>query len=477
MSKMQQLLSDKPRLINIGLRSFADGARQRGAEVFPLDWRPPGRGDAYLARLVALLADDDAGPGAAVAAANRIALQRLSESQPVWVDVQPARQALADMDDHTILHAGPLVAWEDMCGPMRGGIIGALIYEGLAGDPKEAKALAGSGQVQLAPCHSRYAVGPMAGIISPSMPVVVVRNEAYGNVAFATLNEGWGRTLRFGAYDEAVMARLKWMEQTLAPALKKAIKHLGGINVKSITARALQMGDECHNRDLAATALLFKELAPALAAVNLRGGVLREVLHFLSQQEHFFLNISMAACKASLHAAAGLSNSTLVTVVARNGVEVGIQVSCSGERWYTAPATIPLGLFFPGYSEGDANPDLGDSAISETAGIGAFAMGAAPAIVQFVGGTPEDALRFTLEMYEITLGENPHYALPPLSFRGTPTGIDIRRVVETGIAPVVNTGIAHKESGHGLVGAGIVPVPLECFEKALRGVAEAMNVH
>jgi len=466
------LLHSDPAVLNLGLAQFADGPAALGIPVVYLDWQPPGRGDPELARLGAELADDTQGLGARIAAANRLALERLIGAEPMWVDVRPAGEALADMTPTTILHAGPPIAWERMCGAMRGGIIGALLYEHLAGTPEEAEKLAASGAIRFAPCHSRDAVGPMAGIISASMPVMIVENAPGGTRAFATFNEGWGRTLRFGAYDDSVIDRLRWMARVLAPALRQAVQRLGGINVKSLTARALHMGDEAHNRDLAGTSLLFKTLAPALAAGDLPRGDLVAVLEFLAQQEHFFLNVSMAACKGMLMAAEPIPNCTLVTAIARNGVEVGIRVSGLGPAWFTAPALVPDGLFFAGFSAADANPDLGDSAISETAGIGAFVMGAAPAIVQFVGGTPADALRYTKAMYRITLGENPNYTLPALDFRGAPLGIDVRKVVETNTAPVINTGIAHRQPGHGLVGAGVVPAPLGCFEAAERAMAD-----
>jgi hypothetical protein len=357
------------------------------------------------------------------------------------------------MTPTTILHAGPPIEWKRMCGAMRGGIIGALLYEGLANTPEEAEGLAGSGQIQFAPCHSRNAVGPMAGIISPSMPVMIVENKPGDTRAFATMNEGWGRALRFGAYDEAVLQRLRWMETVLAPALRVAVQTLGGVNIKAQPA-CLAHGRRSYNRDLAAPRCSLRQPRPA--AGELSRPDLVAVLNFLSRQEHFFLNVSMAACKAMLLAAENIPASTLVTAVARNGVDVGIRVSGLGATWFTAPATVPHGLYFPGFSEADANPDLGDSAISETAGLGAFVMGAAPAIVQFVGGTPADARRYTEMMYRITLGENPHYTLPPLDFRGAPTGIDVRKVVETNVALVINTGIAHTQPGQGLVGAGVV---------------------
>jgi hypothetical protein len=462
-------------LINLGLAQFADGPLAVGAPVMAVDWQPPGRGDPELARLCGELADDREGLGARVAAANRLALERLIAAEPRLVEVRPAGEVLAGMTPTTILHAGPPIEWGNMCGAMRGGIVGALLYEGLADTPQAAEQLAASGQIQFAPCHSRDAVGPMAGIVSASMPVMVVENAAGGTRAFATFNEGWGRALRFGAFDDQVLTRLHWMADVLAPAVRQAVQRLGGLDIRSLTARALHMGDEVHNRDLAGTSLLFKALAPALAASDLSRDDLVAVLDFLAHQEHFFLNVSMAACKSMLLATEGIPYSTVVTALARNGVDVGIRVGGLGPAWFTAPATVPDGLYFPGFSREDANPDLGDSAISETAGVGAFVMGGAPAIVQFVGGTPAEALRYTENMYGITVGENPNYTLPVLNFRGAPLGIDVRRVVETNIAPVINTGIAHREPGHGLVGAGVVEAPLACFEAALRAMAAWLN--
>lgn len=467
---MTDLLMTPPRVVVLGPSHFATGPASAGAPTLALDWRPPARGDAALARLLAALGDDDEGLGARIAAANRQALARLTAADPVLIDIVPARDVLRDMGPTTILHSGPPLAWEAMCGPMRGGIIGALRYERLAENAAEAEAIIAAGAVEFAPCHTRDAVGPMAGIISPSMPVLVVENAAAGTRAYANLNEGLGRVLRFGAYDDGVIEHLLWMERALAPALRAAIRRLGGLNLKGIIARALHMGDEVHNRNAAASGLLFKALAPQLAGIGLPTGTLVTILEFLGQHEHFFLNFSMAASKAALLAAADMPYSTLVTAIARNGVHTGIQVSGLGRRWFTAPAPIPQGLYFPGYGEHDANPDLGDSAITETAGLGGFAMGAAPAIVRFVGGTPAAAIQATEEMYTISLGEHPAYTLPALDFRGTPVGIDVRHVVERGTAPLINTGIAHREPGFGNIGAGVVTAPLTCFEGALRAM-------
>jgi hypothetical protein len=466
-------LLDRPKTVNVGVKLFYAPMAER-TQAIHVDWRPAGWGDAALARIVAQLADDTAPDslGAKIYRANQEALSRIVAARPVLVDIKPAREVMPGMAEKTILHAGPPIEWERMCGPMRGAVIGALIYEGWASSPEEAIDLAGSGQIQFGSCHEHDAVGPMAGIISPSMPVWVVRNESFDTTAFATMNEGWGRTLRFGAFDQKVIDRLNWMEKILAPAMKSVIEACNGIDLKSMIAQALMMGDECHNRDIAATNLFFKLAASALVEADLPASVVREAITFLGNHEHFFLNLAMAASKSTVMAIEGLDYSTVVTAIARNGVEVGIRVSGTEDAWYCATADVPQGLYFPGYSEADANPDLGDSAITETAGIGAFAMGAAPAIVQFVGGTSEDAVRYTNEMYEITVGSNESYRLPTMSFIGSPTGIDVRKVVETGILPVINTGIAHKEPGYGLVGAGIVRAPQGAFEKAMKALAE-----
>ena len=465
-------------VINIGLAEFAAPPAAHGATVVRVDWRPPAQGERELGLLLARMEDDADDPiGATVAAANGLALERLLAARPLLVDIQPARHAVPIFKsaERLLLHSGPPIAWERMCGPMRGAAIGAMLFEGWAADPDAASAMADKGEVEFAACHSAGAVGPMAGVVSPSMPVVVVENATGGNRAFATLNEGLGRVLRFGAYDESVLKRLRWMANCLGPALSQALRDNGPVDLKTITGQALQMGDECHNRNAAATALFARQLAPELVrSVDTDTAI--AVLQFLRDNNHFYLNLSMAACKAGLDAAHGVPGSTLVTAMARNGVEFGVRVSGADSEWFTAPSTVPDGLYFAGYGPQDANPDLGDSAITETAGIGGFAMAAAPAIVRFVGGDASDALRYTHEMYHITLGRNADFALPALSFAGTPTGIDLRRVVESGTAPVINTGIAHRMAGVGQIGAGIARAPLACFSAGLLGIATRLGM-
>ena len=407
--------------------------------------------------------------------ANATAIRRVLEAHPVLTGVGRALDVIPGMDEDTLLHAGPPIAWERMAGPVRGAAIGALLYEGRATTEAEAVALVESGRIRFDPCHHHGTVGPMAGITSPSMPVYIVENRTAGNRAYSTFNEGYGKVLRFGAYGSDVLERLRWIERTLAVAVGRAVELAGGIDLRTLIAQALQMGDEGHNRNRAGSALLGRWLAPHLVRAGLSMDEASRVFRYLAETDLAVLNPLMAACKATMDAAHGVEGSTLVTAMARNGTEFGIRVSGLGDRWFTGPAETPRGLYFPGFTADDANPDLGDSTITETAGIGAFAMAAAPAIVSFVGGTARDAMATTLEMYEITLAENPGYAIPALDFRGAPTGIDIRKVVRTGIVPRANTGIAHRRAGIGQIGAGVVRAPRECFEGAVRAMAAALG--
>ncbi len=407
--------------------------------------------------------------------ANTEAVDRLQKAQPTLVGIGVALDTIPGMTPKTILHAGPPITWDRMSGPLRGAIIGGLIYEGLATNEEEAVILAESGEILFDSCHHHDAVGPMAGVTTASMPVWIIKNEAFGNYAYCTLNEGLGKVLRYGAYSEEVITRLKWMETTLAPILKEALKLKGPIDMKSLIAQVVQMGDEGHNRNKAGTSLFIRELAPYIVLTEYSNEEKSEVLKFMHSNDHFFLNLTMPAQKSALDPAGDIPYSTIVYTMARNGTDFGIRVSALGNRWFTAPAEIIDGLFFPGFTLDDANPDIGDSVITETSGIGGFAMATAPAIVQFVGGTPQDAINYTTMMYEITEQENVAYKMPTLNFRGTPTGIDIRKVIETQILPIINTGIAHKNAGVGQVGAGLVRPPMKCFEDALEAFVMKME--
>jgi len=404
--------------------------------------------------------------------ANNEAVEKMMEARPVVIGMGKALDVIPGMRPDLLLHAGPPITWERASGPMRGAITGALIYEGKAKNEAQAQALVESGAIQLEPCHHHQSVGPMAGVICPSMSVYILENKTHGNKSYSNLNEGYGKVLRYGAYSEEVLARLRWMEEVMAPVLGKAIEMSGGIDMRVLLSEALHMGDEGHNRNKAGSILYTTKLAPFIAKAAPDPGVASEVIRTLGDNALSVLNPVMAACKAMVDAGHGVEGSTVVSVMARNGTDFGIRVSGLGDRWFTAPVTVPQGLYFPGFTAQDASGDIGDSTITETAGIGGFAMASAPAIVTFVSGTPKDALNTTLEMYEICFTEHKYFTIPPLDFRGTPTGIDIRKVVETGITPRVNTGIAHKMAGVGQVGAGLVRPPMAMFEQALMAYAE-----
>ena len=471
---MKDLLAGPVRVINIGLRQFAADLRAAGVAAVEVDWAPPAADPAALVLADRLEAGTPAGDR--IEAANREAVARILRGDPVLVDVVPAAEAVPGMRDRLLLHAGPPVEWDRMCGPMRGAVAGAAVLEGWARSLDEAAALAAGGGIDFAPNHRHDAVGPMTGIITRSMPVMVVENRAFGNRAYCPLNEGVGKVLRFGGNDEDVRARLLWIAEVLAPAVGAALRHAGGVPLNGIVARGLTAGDEMHQRNTACTGLLLRELAPALARTGVDREALAAVFAFVAGNDQFFLNVAMALGKAIADPARGVAGASVVTAMSRNGTDFGVRISGAGDRWFTAPVEMPRGLYFPGFTEDDANPDMGDSAIVETVGLGAFAMAAAPAVAGFVGaGGAAEAAGHTRRMYEITLARNPGWTIPGLDFAGVPTGIDARRVVASGIAPLINTGIAHREPGVGQVGAGVVRAPMACFVQALEGLAETLE--
>jgi hypothetical protein len=466
--RIMSLFESPLSVVNLGLESFADNLTRLGTEAVKVNWHPPAGGDTRLGELLERVEKTELDIGAA----NQEAVARILRGKPTVVDIGVAIDDVPGMHKKLVLHAGPPVAWDRMSGPMRGAVIGGLIYEGLAQSPEEAERVASSGEVEFAPCHHHSAVGPMAGVVTASMPVWILENSTFGNRAYCTLNEGLGKVLRYGANSPEVIAKLKWMESDLAPILKAAIGRHGPIDMKSLIAQVLQMGDEGHNRNRAGTSLLIRELAPHLVMLDEEKKKLSRVLRFMHENDHFFLNLTMPSGKCTVDAARGIEGSSVVVVMARNGTDFGIQISGLGDRWFTAPATAVNGLYLPGYGPEDAALDIGDSVITETVGIGGFAMAAAPAIVKFVGGTPGDAINVTRAMYEITVAENDTYQIPAMDFRGTPTGIDLLRIIDTWILPAINTGIAHKEPGVGMVGAGLVEPPRECFTAAFEAFVE-----
>ena len=458
------LFKKELKVVNIGLSSFKESLDDVGAASVQVDWRPPMDVSDASRRIIAEHAS-------AIETANATVMDIILRGMPELVGLARAIDVIPGMTPDLILHAGPPITWDRMCGPMRGAVIGGLIYEGKASTPSEAEKLAASDAVTYAPCHEHSTVGPMAGIVMPSMPVFVLRNAEFGNSAYCTMNEGLGKVLRYGAYAPEVIEKLQWMDDVLYPALQRALDSNGPVDLKNIIAQALHMGDEVHNRNRAATSLFYRALAPAIVNTAGDSKTASEVLAFINGNDHFFLNLSMPACKVTLDAARDVPGSSVVVAMTRNGTDFGIQLAGTGDEWFTGPADVPDALFFPGYSKEDANPDIGDSSITETNGLGGFAIAASPAIVQFVGGATSDAIRYTLEMYEIASAENSVYQIPYLNFRGTPTGIDVVKVVGKNILPFIDTGVAHREPGIGQVGAGVLSASAEPFTKAYEGLA------
>ena len=454
-------------VVGVGIDLLADAAQAQAVDVTRVDWRPPMPGT-----------EDDLASVAADPrrrAANQEALDRMLRVQAMLVDVAPASEVLG-LEPGRFLHAGPPVTWERASGPLRGALMGAAVLEGLVHDPEDAVAVFEQGRdVTLEPCHHRGAVGPMAGVVAPSMWMFVLEDPDTGARTHCTLNEGLGKVLRYGAYSPDVLERLRWMADVLGPLLQASVRASGPVDVTGILTQMLQMGDEAHNRNRAGTLMLLRDLAPAMVTgatdAGFRADDVADALRFIGGNDHFFLNLAMPACKLALDAARDIPGSTMVVAMARNGTDFGIQVSGTGDEWFTGPAQVADGLYLGDYGPDDANPDIGDSAITETAGIGGFAMATAPAIVRLVGGTVPDALATTRRMHEITLGENPRWSVPVLEFQGVPTGIDVTRVCRTGILPQINTGMAGKVAGTGQVGAGLVTPPAEVFPKALARLA------
>ena len=472
------LLNQAPSVLNIGIDGFNDSISQHGGRVDHLFWRPPGNADPALAWDLARLMGDPR-----ITAANQEVTQRIIQSRPMWEDIAlRADSVWPEMKgSRLLLHAGPPATWAQMCGPMQGAMIGAVLYEGWAQTAAQAQNMLESRDIEFAQCHDFKAVGPMTGIISASMPLIVVRDATHGNLAYTNINEGIGRCLRFGANGPDVLQRLKWFETVLAPVLKAGVRHTtdktGGIDLKAIQSQALLMGDEVHSRNAASTALFFMALAVPLAALaGTHQGPppdhIHQTLDFVAKTSQFFLNYSMVSCKATMDAAHGVAFSSVVTATARNGSETGLRISGLGQQWFTAKSDLPQGLFFPGFKQEDACPDIGDSAITETAGFGGCSFAASPALTLLAGGSVSDAVRYSQEMYEITVTKNPALSLPALDFAGAPCGIDVRKVIDTGIRPVVTTGIAHKQAGVGQIGAGIVRVPMACYVAALAAMAQ-----
>lgn len=472
--KVMELLNSKPRVINIGLESFNESIRKFGGQSVQYNWKPVAGGNKKLIRILNKISKIES-----IQAANQQVIDRMKASQPFLVDVVPAKSVIKVLNSKTLLHAGPPIQYAEMTGPMQGSCVGAALFEGWAADEADARRMLEAGEVNFVPCHHVNAVGPMGGITSGNMAVLVVKNKADGTVGYCTMNEGIGKVLRFGAFSEEVVNRLHWMADVLGPTLAKAVKSTPeGINLNVVISKAITMGDEFHQRNIAASLVLLKELIPLIDALEMDRKEKQDVIRFLANTDQFFLNVMMAVGKAIVDYARKIQDGTIVTTMTRNGKDFGIRIAGMGDEWFTAPVNMPHGLYFTGYTEEDANPDIGDSAITETVGVGAMATVAAPAVTRFVGsgGGYDDALKISNEMNQICMSNNSNWSIPNWNFKGACLGIDAAKVVATGITPLINTGIAHKKAGVGQVGAGTARAPLACFEKAILAYAKKLGI-
>ncbi len=472
--KVMELLTSKPRVVNIGLESFNESILKFGGESVQYNWKPLAGGNKKLIRILNAMAKLEN-----LEAENQKVIDRMRESQPFLVDVVPAKSVIPVLNTRTLLHAGPPILYHEMTGPMQGSCVGAALFEGWAENETDARRMLEAGEVQFVPCHHVNAVGPMGGITSGNMAVLVVRNRADDTVAYCTMNEGIGKVLRFGAFSEEVVNRLHWMADVLGPTIAKAVKNTPeGINLNVIVSKAVTMGDEFHQRNIAGSLLLLKELIPLIDELEMDREEKQSVIKFLANTDQFFLNVMMAIGKSIVDYARKIQEGTIVTTLTRNGKDFGVRIAGMGDEWFTAPVNTPNGLYFTGFSEEDASPDIGDSAITETVGVGAMATVAAPAVTRFVGsgGGYDDALNISEEMNRICMSNNPNWSIPNWNFKGACLGIDARKVVATGITPLINTGIAHREAGVGQVGAGTARAPLACFEKALIAYAKKLGI-
>jgi hypothetical protein len=409
--------------------------------------------------------------------ANAEACERMVEARPVLVDFLPAGEVIPEMTATTIQYAGPPVSWERRSGPQKGGILGAIMFEGLADNPADAEQLVLSGKIELVPNHHRSTVGSMAGIISPHLPVWVVRNVQHGNMAYCTLETN----LSFGGHDPETLKTLAWQRDVMQPALSAALSGSEGVDLNPITAKALQMGDDCHQRFEASTYMTNTELTKLLLASDVEKQVILEVLNYLDRDRMLYLGVSMAAGKATTDAARNVERSTVVTVVARNGTECGIQVSGLGDQWFTGPANLIAqeGIYFTGYGPEDAALDIGDSAIAEAVGLGGCAIYASPTHWPFFGSHPEPKARHEQEMmWKVCVTKHPQFVIPALDYQGSALGIDIRKVVAENYEPALNTAIAPKDPvkiGR-MIGAGLGRAPVSAFEDACQAMEEKLGL-
>ncbi|MDD4802430.1 MAG: DUF1116 domain-containing protein [Syntrophomonas sp.] len=466
-----ELFSQKLKTVNIGLPSFGEDLITQEVETVLIDWQIPAGGNTEMVNALKVLENSN------VEEANKLTVEKIMSGEPVLIGMERALDVIPGMGPRTIFHSGPPLTWERMCPGVQRAVIGAIIFEGWAKNRESAVRLVNKNKVEFSNNHAHSAVGPMTGIISPSMPVWIVENRTSGNRAYSTLNEGRGVTLWYGDFDESTLNQLRWFRDVFGPSVKKALsKQNGTINPFNLVAQGLSMGDEVHVRCQATTALLIKELVPLLAEAGVKGSYIAEMVRFMAGNNTFSLNLAMAAGKSVMDAAHGVPNSTIVTAMTRNGTDFAIRVGGLGDQWFVADApALDDCLYYAGYSVEDAVADIGDSSIIETTGFGGMTFACAPTIASFVGGSVKDSIELNKKMASINYAKNKNFAIPNLDFAGAPTGLDIRKIVGSQIVPIIDTGVIHKDAGIGQIGAGVAHAPLGVFEQAVLAMAKTIS--
>ena len=450
-------------VVNIGLERFETAVRDQGASAIGVDWRIPAGGDpeavAALARLLGPASDR-------IDAANAEVIDRLDRGVPILLGVETAGTVIGGLAPGMILHCGPPIAWTDMCDPLQRSVRAAVVAEGWAPHPEAADGMLRAGEIRLEAANEHRTVVPMASAIGPSAPVYVVSVDAGGTSAYSSLNQGSGAVAWFGVDSDEAIERLRFLRDSLGPALAEALDRSGPVDILALAAQGIAMGDDVHMRVQATTNLLLRDLLPHL--VRAGSDRIGEVADFLSTNHLMFLNIAMAGARALTEWAGEVPDSSIVTTMARNGTTYGIRLAGRPEEWHIAPAPpVQDALYYPGQGPDTSAPDIGDSAVLELVGLGGAAAANSPAVAGFLGGRMADAAAVTAAMQRICAGTSTRLRLPVLDNEGTPLGVDVRRVVESTITPAVNTGIVHVSDGSGQVGAGVARAPLECFVKAL----------
>jgi hypothetical protein len=450
-------------VINVGLPLFEQAIRDQGADVVGVDWRIPGGGDATVIAALARLF----GPKAAVIdEANREVVRRMNEGVPLLTGVASAGSVIPGMTDRTVLHCGPAIAWADMCDPLQRSVKAAIVAEGWCADVAAAAAMLAAGDVRLAPANEHATVVPMATAIGPSAPVYVVHMKAGGTTAFSSINQGSGQVAWFGVDSPEAIERLRFVRDVVGPVLAGALASKGSTDVFSLAAQGVPMGDDVHMRVQATTNLFLRDLLPHLVSSTHSGA--EAAATFLSGNHLMFLNLAMAAAKSLVMWAGEVPNSSIITTMSRNGTTYGIRLPGRDDEWFiTESPPIQQALYYPGQGPETSANDIGDSAVLELIGLGGPAAANSPAVAGFLGGRMSHAIAATRKMQRICVGESSRFRLPILDNVGTPVGIDLRLVVESGITPAVNTGIVHVSAGTGQVGAGVATAPLACFVEAL----------